>query len=68
MQVEHGLAAVRDFGLPTQRIEKATKAERLAWARGAGLARGAVEHGDRGELARDRRRPAAAASQIRDVG
>jgi hypothetical protein len=36
MQVEHGLATVRDFGLPTQRIEKATKAERLAWGRNAG--------------------------------
>ena len=34
---------------------------------GADLARGAVEHGDRGQLARDRRRPAAAAGQIRDI-
>lgn len=38
MQVEHGLATVRDFDLPTQRIEKATKAERLAWAQERGLA------------------------------
>jgi hypothetical protein len=38
MQVEHGLAVVRDLGLPTQRIEPATKAERLAWAQERGLA------------------------------
>jgi hypothetical protein len=34
---------------------------------GAGLAPSPVEHGDRRQLARDRRRPAAAAAQIRDV-
>jgi hypothetical protein len=43
MQIEHGLAVVRDAGLPTQRIEPATKAERLMWARDRGLAQERLE-------------------------
>jgi hypothetical protein len=43
MQLEHGLAVVRDAGLPTQRIEPATKAEREVWAREQGLAKERLE-------------------------
>jgi len=43
MEVEHGIAVVRDHGLPTQRIELATKAERLAWAQERGLAKERLE-------------------------
>jgi hypothetical protein len=43
MEVEHGIAVVRDLGLPTQRIELATKAERLAWAQERGLAKERLE-------------------------
>ncbi|MFZ1124202.1 MAG: AAA family ATPase [Candidatus Baltobacteraceae bacterium] len=40
---DHGLAVVRDPGLQTQRIEWATKEERMAWARERGLARERLE-------------------------
>jgi hypothetical protein len=43
LEFGHGLAVVRDAGLPTQRVEPATKAERLAWAQERGLAKERLE-------------------------
>jgi hypothetical protein len=40
---EHGLAVIRDAGLPTQRIEPATNAERRAWAQERGLVKERLE-------------------------
>jgi hypothetical protein len=63
MVVEHGPATVRDLGLPTQRIERATVAEKRAWAQDRGLEKERLEDlahsyiadSDGVELAEDRR-------------